>query len=191
MGGFYSNITLKRPEQATVAKALHGRKATVTPKTDGCTVVFDSVCDKQDTDAMGALASNLSRDLHCPALAILIHDDDVFWYCLYLNGQLEDEYNSCPGYFDFGSSEEPSGPSGGNAQKLCEAFGAENLQEVESILREPGATPGGRYVFETQRHTDLVNALGLPTFAIGKAYASFERGEYPEGLSASQMMKAS
>lgn len=189
MGGFYSNITLKGPEQSAVAKALHGRAAIVTPKVGDCTVVYDSICDKQDTDAMGKLASQLSRDLHCPAWAVLIHDDSVFWYQLYLDGQLADEYNSCPSYFDFGSTEIAS-PSGGNPERLCAAFGASAQQAIESILRKPGAAGENGYVFETERHADLIQALSLPEFAVGVAYASFERGEYPEGLSAEQMMKA-
>ena len=52
MGGSYSNITLKGPEQSAVAKALHGRAAIVSPKTDSCTVVYDSICDNQDADGM-------------------------------------------------------------------------------------------------------------------------------------------
>lgn len=172
-----------------VAKALHGRAAIVTPKIDDCTVVFDSICDKQDTDAMSELSSRLSRELHCPAWAVLIHDDSVFWYRLYLDGQLADEYNSCPSYFDFGSSAEPAEPTGGDAKKLCATFGTGQQQEVESILRKPGAQADG-YVFERERHTDLVRTLSLPAFAVGAAYASFERGEYPEGLSAEQMMRA-
>lgn len=189
MGGFYSNITLKGPKQPAVAKALHGRAAIVTPNIGDCTVVYDSICDKQDADAMSELASRLSREFHCPAWAVLIHDDSVLWYRLYLSGQLADEYNSCPGYFDPDATE-ITGPSGGDANKLCAAFGANQQQEVESILRRPGAAQGGGYVFETERHADLVRALLLPEFAVGVAYASFERGEYPEGLTAEQMMKA-
>lgn len=173
-----------------VTKVLHGRAAIVTPKVKDCTVIYDSMCDKQDTNEMGELASRLSRELRCPAWAVLVCDDDVFWYRLYFDGLLVDEYNSCPSYFDFGSSAKPAGPSGGNAQKLCTAFGVERQQEVETILRKPGAAQGDGYVFETDRHADLVRALALPTFAVGKAYASFERNEYPEGLSAGQMMKA-
>ena len=188
MGGFYSNITLKGPEQSAVAKTLQGRAAIVTPQINYCTVVYDSVCDNQDADEMSELTSRLSRELRCAAWVILVHDDDVFWYRLYLNGQLADEYNSCPSYFDFGSSE-ISGPSGGDAKKLCDAFRPGQQQEVENILRKPGAAQGDGYVFETERHADLVDALSLPEFAVGVAYASFERGEYPEGLSADQLMK--
>ena len=189
MGGFYSNITLKGPEQSAIAKALHGRAAIVSPKTDSCTVVYDSICDNQDADGMSELASQLSREFNCPAWAVIIHDDSVFWYRLFLGGQLADEYNSCPGYFD-PEATEITGPSGGDANKLCTAFGAAQQQEVENILRKPGAAQRGGYVFETERHADLVRVLSLPEFAVGVAYASFERGEYPEGLSVEQMMKA-
>ena len=188
MGAFYGNITLKGPSQVRVAQAMRGRRAVVGPDIGHYTVAFDSVCDDQDTEAIQALTSRLSGELSCSALAVIIHDDDVFGYFLYHNGELADWYNSCPSYFDFGSTKEPSGPAGGNAERLCATFVAGSQQEVESILhRERGR---GGYVFETERHRDLVRALSLPELAVGTALASFDRGEYPKGLSANQMVRA-
>jgi len=188
MGAFYGNITLKGPSQESVADALCGRRAMVTPNIGHYIVAFDSVCDDQDAEATQALTSRLSGELRCPALAVIIHDDDVLGYFLFQDGQLIDWYNSCPSYFDFGSSKEPSGPTGGDAERLCAAFGVGNSQEVESILRKQQGNGG--YVFETERHRDLIRALSLPEVAVGTALASFDRGEYPEGLSAEQMVRA-
>ena len=57
-------------------------------------VAFDSVIDNQDTDAMQALTLRLSAELCCPALTILVHDDDVFMCFLCRDGKLIDSYNS-------------------------------------------------------------------------------------------------
>lgn len=188
MGAFYGNITLKGPQQERIVATLRGRRAIVTPKIGEYTVVFDSVCDDQDIDAMQALTSNLSGDLHCAAFTVIVHDDDVLAYFLYQDGQLTDWYNSAPDYFDFNSTKEPRGPVGGNAERLCAVFGAANSQEVNAILRKPSGKGG--YVFQTERHRDLVHALGLPEHSVGVALASFDRSEYPDGLSADQMMRA-
>jgi hypothetical protein len=187
MGGFYTNYTLRGPSQQAVAAALVGRKAIVTPESNGCVVAYDEASDDQDMDCIAELALRMSSSLRCPVLAVLDHDDDILWYQLYENGELTDEYDSTPGYFD--SSAEPSPPAGGKAERLCAAFGASDVGAVEAVLRKSSFDDDG-YVFAHERHADLVRALGLPEFAVLKAYASFERGEYPDGLTAKDMMSS-
>jgi hypothetical protein len=188
MGAFYGNITLKGPSQAAVVEALHGRRAIVTPKIGDYIVAFDSVCDEQDVDGIQALTSRLSRELHCAALAVIVHDDDVFGYFLYQEGELTDWYNSSPSYFDFGSADEPAAPDGGNAERLHETFRAGRPEQLAQILRQRPSKDG--YVFETERHRDLVSALSLPECSVGVAFASFDDSEFPEGLSPSAMVRA-
>jgi len=187
MGGFYTNYTLRGPSQRAVASALAGRKAIVSPESSGCVVAYDEASDDQDGQAIAALALHLSRSLHCPVLAVLDHDDDILWYQLYEDGKLTDEYDSTPGYFD--PSAEPSAPAGGDAEGLCRTFGVNDVATVEAILRKSSFDDDG-YAFAHERHADLVRALGLPEFAVLKAYASFERGEYPDGLSERDMMRS-
>jgi len=182
MGNFYTNYTLKGPSQQIVADALAGRSAVVTPGQDGCIVVFDEVSDEQDSAVITEIASRLSRELCCPVLAVLNHDDDILWYQLYLSGDLADEYDSSPGYFD--PSAELSAPAGGDAKRLCQAFGVGDQTALEAVLRKSSYDDDG-YVFAFERHADIVRVLGIPDWAVGTAYASFERDEFPERLSAS------
>ncbi len=179
MGNFYTNLTLRGPTQAEVAAALAGRTALVTPSEAGCVVVFDEACDSQDPELLAGLAEQLSRQFRCPVLAVLNHDDDILNYLLYLYGNLEDQYDSSPNYFD--PDAEPAAPSGGDAAKLCAAFESPNVAAVESILRQSGLDEDG-YTFEVERHEDLVLALGLPTFGVGAGYNYVSQGELPEGL---------
>lgn len=186
MGNFYANYVLRGPSQSSVAEALAGRKSMVTPVQKGCVVVFDEQSEEQDMKQIAELASRLSCKLSCPVLAVLNHDDDVFWYQLHENEEATDEYDSSPGYFD--PSAEPSAPKGGNAQKLCLAFGATNAPAVEIILRKSSYDENG-YIFAFQRHIDLFQSLGLPEFGIGVSYANLERGEYPPGLTSEALMR--
>ncbi len=149
MGSFYTNYTLRGPEPSTVASALTGRRALVSPLCGGCVVVFDEASDDQDLDLISGLAARLSSDLSCQVLSVLNHDDDILWYRLYASGRLSDEYNSSPGYFE--PRAKPSSPLGGNAAVLCAAFGSRNVDEVERILRKP-AVGIAAYAFAYERH---------------------------------------
>jgi hypothetical protein len=186
MGNFYTNYTLRGPSQREVADTLGGRNAVVTPSQNGSLVVFDEQSDDQDQQMIDDLALRLSRECRCVVLAVLNHDDDIFWYRLYEDGELTDEYDSSPGYFD--PEAEPSAPAGGDAQRLCAAFGATNVQEVNRILRRSSFDDDG-YAFAFERHGDLVRSLALPSWAVGTAFASFERDEYPEGLAPEMIIK--
>ncbi len=186
MGGSYTNYTLRGTSQRAVAAAFTGRRAVVTPARDGCVVAFDEASDDQDQARMAKLAARLSGELACPVLVVLNHDDDILWYQLYLSGTLADEYDSSPGYFN--PSAKPSAPTGGDAEKLCVAFGARDVTAVELILRKPSWGANG-YASQHKRHADLARALRLPEFAVGIAYASFKHGMYPEGLSADDMLE--
>jgi hypothetical protein len=186
MGNFYVNYTLRGVTQAAVVKALAGRKCIVTPSANDTVVVFDEESDNQDQQVISPLATELSQKLRCPVLAVLNHDDDILWYQLYKDGKLEDEYDSSPGYFD--PRAEPSAPAGGNAAKLCTAFGSAKTEDVERVLRKSAFDDDG-YAFAFERHGDLVSALGISAFSVGTAYASFENDELPEGLLANTVVR--
>ena len=189
MGSFYTNITLRTTDRQRVADLLRSgrRQAYVSPPSNGCTVVFDRECDDQDTKVLNRLASSLSKQLGCPALAVLIHDDDVLFYTLHDGGRLVDEYNSTPA-FDTGRFELPSG---GDSAQLCRAFGAdEKVNDVEAVLRVPSGGDDG-FTFESERHERLVAALGLPTAAVATGYGYLEAGEFPDDTSESDFLRVS
>jgi len=188
MGNFYVNYTVRGSSPTTVAAILAGRSAVVTSAQPNTIVVFDKESDEQSEDVIANLACRLSHDLSCPVLAVLNHDDDILWYRLYAKGEVLDDYNSTPGYFE--PSAEPSAPSGGDAKKLCETFGASSVAEVEDILRKSSFDEGG-YPFAVNRHSDLVAALGLPDFAVGYGYANLSNGELPDGLTEDDIIKVS
>ena len=191
MGSFYTNITLRTTDRERVADLLRSdrRDAYVSPPANGCTVVFDRECEDQDTKVLNRLASSLSKQLGCPALAVLIHDDDVLLYSLHEGGRLVDEYNSSPSFFD--DSARSQLPSGGDAAQLCRAFGADDkVSAVEAVLRTPNGSREG-FVFESDRHDKLVAALELPTAAVATGYGYLEAGEFPDDTSESDYVHIS
>ena len=119
MGNFYTNYTFKGASVKDVAAAFEGRKAVITPEVNGYVVAFDEESDSQDMDVINELASKASKELGCPVLAVMNHDDDILWFRVYEGGELRDEYDSTPGYFDG----DELAPAGGDAEGLCRIFG--------------------------------------------------------------------
>ena len=185
MGHFYTNVTVKGRDQTTVARAIARmrRVAGVSPTVNGMTVVFDRESEKQDGSACPFVEA-LTRELDCLALYVTNHDDSVLYYRLYKSGEVIDNYDSCPNYFE-GSSVPPEG---GNAEVLCGAFEVpEARNQVDDILRyftlAEENESAGRYVWEIDRHRELAEALGIPSFAVGSGYAYLTQEEWPVGLS--------
>lgn len=177
MGSFYTNITLRGPDQDAVVnylRALH-RKAYVSPTLNGITVVYDQECEVQDPQILDSLAGQLSREFKCVAWVVANYDDDILSYKLYQSGYPIDEYDSTPGYFQ--GEEKP--PAGGSAQTLCSAFDSSRGTDViETILRRPQAD----CVVAVARHEELWRALGLPYFMSSLGYKYLDRAEALEGI---------
>ena len=179
MGAFYTNLTLRGPPADRVVDAIGSRRAFVSRTERSYTVVLDEACESQDPAVLSTLASQLSTDLSCPVFAVLIHDDDVLVYELWDKGDRLDQYNSCPGYFD--DAPEGDQPSGGDATILAKAFGVGDAVPIESILRRGGEE---KYVFESERHQELIRALGIPDFAAGVGFTYAKAGDFPPSAQA-------
>jgi hypothetical protein len=182
MGNFYVNLTLRGPSQEMVTTAMNGRSAFISPTINGYTVVWDEEADSQDTGEIASLSVRLSRQLDCPLLVVLNHDDDLFFYQLYVSGTLVDSYNSAPGYF----SGEPDPPEGGDPGKLCSIYESGTTPEIGRILRPEGDE---LYCSALERHRALIEALALPIFSVGSGFTYLAAGEVPEGLFAEELIR--
>jgi hypothetical protein len=182
MGSFYTNITLRTERHDDVVSLLRdeGREAFVSRPQRGCVVVYDRECEDQDIEVLKKLGGLLSTKLRCAALGVLNHDDDVLIYMLHDNGKLVDEYNSSPAYFDSGPGEPPEG---GDASRLGSAFGIASTGGIEEVLHMPnGGGSGDGYIFESERHQALAEALGTPAIAVHTGFNYIEEGELPDGV---------
>lgn len=186
LGRFYTNITLKGASQEAIIASLERQslRAVVAPTRGDMTVVIEALSEAQD-GAVNELARDLSQELGCVALSATNHDDSVFYFQLFNDGELLDDYNSSPSHF---TASGPTQPSGGDAHLLCDIFRMPTaVNELEQALRfEPFADGADetddRYVFECDRHVDLVRLLGLSTNAIGAGFNYIIDGSLPEGL---------
>ncbi len=121
MGLFCVNFHFRTMDDKALAEALDRRGVGhyhIAPAKGGWTSLYEEQASEQDDRRIRELGGGLSRDLHVPCIAFLVHDSDVACYWLFDNGELLDEYNSDPGYFDSHTDARPS-PSGGHADVLA------------------------------------------------------------------------
>lgn len=121
MGLFFVNFHVQTTDHELVAETLERRDATdchVLPSKQGWTSVYEKRASLQDDDWIREFASGLSADLDLPVLGFLVHDSDVACYYLYEHGELTDEFNSWPDYFDPDAAGERR-PSGGRPEALA------------------------------------------------------------------------
>lgn len=120
MGRFCVSLHFRTTDDRVLSEGL-GRRAIsryrVVPAKSGWTSLYEELASEQDDRRIRDLAGGLSGELHVPAIAFMVHDSDIACYWLFDNGQLVDEYNSDPGYFDSDADGPPS-PSGGRTDVL-------------------------------------------------------------------------
>lgn len=178
MGSFYTNVTVRVADEQAVGQHLagKGRSAFVSRAEGSALVVFERESEDQDYAVLCDVAADLSKNFKCVALAVMNHDDDVLLYTLYERGSAIDAYNSAPAYFDESQSTDDRG---GDARRLAEAFNVpDQAPQIEAVLGlKAGADDG--VVFETDRHSQLVDALSSPKCAVGTGYNYLDAEEYP------------
>jgi hypothetical protein len=174
MGSFYVNFTVKTTSDAVVKfLGTTKRKCFVSSTPNAMTVFFDQEADSQDETVIIELGIHSSKSLAAPVLAVLNHDDDVLSYWLFDRGDLIDQYNSCPGYFDDGSDT----PEGGNPERLCAAFFVpECAKELGAILKNTD------FVFAVERHEEIARLLKQPWPLVSLGYQNLVEGDLPKGM---------
>lgn len=216
MGVRYANITLQGVSQDELVVYLSGvhLDAYVAPNFNGYTVLYDVASigypseipktiqletnlralwhqyqDGQQT-AMVCLSAHLSKRFDCPVLAVFAIDSLTLWYHLAQHGRMLDEYVT------HGNKDWQPGRAlgdtakgnveGGDARKLCRAFGQEAaVTEVETILRKSAGSVrldidpprDNQTLLQAQcfdsmtRHEALARALGIrPCWVVGMNY---------------------
>jgi len=177
MGLFCVNMHFRSTDDKALTGAVKKRGVTafrVLPAKGRWTTLYEEEASHQDDRRIRELMEGLSRDLKVAAIAFMVHDSDIACYWLYENGQLLDEYNSCPAYFDDDATgDEP--PSGGRPDVLvryCQPGVAED--DLASMLV-------GESVFAEGVIERLAEALGIDVERALSDYRDGGGGGGPRG----------
>ncbi len=181
MGNFYTNISLRTDDLDLVVATLReqNRVAFVSAPKDGWVVVYDRALEQADRGEVGRLNRELSKICHGISVAVTDYDDDFLWLQVCKGGELIDEYNSAPEYFERPSSS----PSGGEARIISTTL---ERPESETSVREILHTR--QYHFAIERHRDLAKSLELPLWSVGFGYRYLDRGELPAALESDDIL---
>lgn len=193
MGNMYTVHVTKGISRDRVVAALSGRSAGVFDAGPGWVVVCDERADSQSGEEVRRVSELLSA-AGGPCVCVMNHDDDVLVLQLAIDGAVVDEYVSAPDFFDGPAR----APTGGDAARLCTvvgAGGASTADKLELVLRtwtdweaaadaadgeEGSESPD--YLFEIERHRDIVQLLGLPGASVGVGYRYLSAGSVTRGL---------
>jgi hypothetical protein len=102
MGAFVTNFHVRNSSRDAVDEALSQAGAEEFRITDSKQnwVSFYEEQASQDENRIKQLAEELSSQLGAACVAFMVHDSDIACYWLYDQGNMLDQYNSIPDYFD-------------------------------------------------------------------------------------------
>ncbi len=160
MGAFFDSIHVRTENSGSVQKALeqvakgNDCKFLMGPAINCWISVFPSACGLNN-EVPAQIARLIPNDI----FHLIVHDDDIFMYWFYRDGQLLDQYNSNPNYGDEDSDEEKQECPGRPESFRDLLRQPKSLARLKTLL----AADDGRekFIFESDRMAQFAELLGL------------------------------
>lgn len=139
MGSFYDSIHVRtescdsvKDVLTDISKQEEEYKFYLSPVINGWVSLYSNKYGDEK------IAPEISKRLSKHVLHLLIHDDDIFCYAFYFNGDLIDEYNSRPDYFGEKVSSKEKKRLKGNPEVFRELLSDKNsIKKISKILKPP------------------------------------------------------
>src|ERR1700733_10454714 len=160
MGAFFDSIHVRSENPAAVQKALDkvakeaDCKFLLGPVFNGWMSVFSS-----DSGLNDKFCAKIAGFVPDDIFHLIVHDDDIFIYCFYRDGQLVDKYNSNPNYPDEDSEEEKQEYQGHPELFQDLLRQPKSLARLKTLLAAD--TEREKFVFESERMAKFVELFGL------------------------------
>jgi hypothetical protein len=177
MGASFTNYQIYGKNAAEVKLALASldeTQAYVSPEKNGWVTVYEKTSESQNEDIINKIAAALSRSLGAAVFAFLVHDSGIAVYWLYQGGNISDEFNSAPDYFDDLVSEEIRTRTRGRSDLLLPlCIAGTTLADIDAILHPADGLP----LMAENILTELAKLLGIDDLRIGLGFEYFEGEE--------------
>lgn len=181
MGASFTNCQVRSTDAnavATVLAPLLKSRAYVSPASGGWVTVYDEATESQDSKLLIKLAKELSKALKTEVFGFLVHDSDIAVYYLCQNGELVDEFDSCPDYFGNEVSAVERERVRGITEKLLPlAVAGTTREQIDAVIH-----PASRQDFPLMAEEiilDLGTLLGMDENRTGLGFEYFENeGEH-------------
>ncbi len=158
MGGFYGSVQVRAMDRDRVRSALEElarakQRFLLGPVLNGWVGVYPEG-GGQDFGVARDLAQRLGGEL----IASLVHDDDIFAYEYYRQGECADQYNSIPDYFDEVSEAERQHLAG---RPETFAHLASDPDRFAAVSERMAAQAEAREVIASELLAEFAEALGI------------------------------
>ncbi len=179
MGAFFTNLQIRKSSQQAVCAAfqkMNQGRAYVSPDAADWVTVYSEVTEDQNDETLRQIASGLSRTLKTDVVAFLVHDSDIALYWLFRSGDLIDQFNSAPNYFEgAGDSDEAEGGDPDALLPLC--IPSTTRAQLEQVLHPSDGFP----LMAEEIVDELAKLLGIDDARSNLGFKYFE-GEGEEML---------
>ena len=157
MGAFFDSIHVRTENSDLVQNALEqlakekDYKFLLGPTLNGWVSIFPNEIGRKQM-----ISEEIAKIVPNDAFHLMVHDDDIFFYYFYRDGQPIDRYNSCPDYFEEVSEDEIK-----HCQGHPELF-QDLLSDSKSLGKLQKLLTADKFTFESERMTQFVKLLRLP-----------------------------
>jgi len=144
MGAFFVNYHVRSDSTARVCKALGPlikAGAYVSPTKNGWVTVYEKSSDEQDDEIIRRIGSELSNTLKTAVISFLVHDSDIAIYWFFRSGELVDEFNSAPDYYEKASKAERARTHGNADLLLPLCVPGTTREQVDAVLHPAEGHP--------------------------------------------------
>ena len=188
MGSFFGSVHVRTEDRDAVRKVLEqvAKKQQACfllgPARNGWVAVYPN-----NNGQAGRVAGVMAAKLPVDVLYVMVHDDDIFAYSFYQGGELVDQYNSCPDYFDGvfdaedleeESGEEPT-ECGGRPEVFRHLLKSDrDLAALEALLSPERA---GSFGFASELLDRFASLVGVANAATAYEYLMQDETDGVEG----------
>jgi hypothetical protein len=168
MGGFYGSIHIQGANQQTIKDALepiakkHKARFLIGPPRNNWVSVYPHTNGQDDR-----LAEKIARAVRGECVHVVVHDDDLFAYDYFRDGERIDSYNSRPDYFRKVSTRERDRLRGRPELLRHLLLPGKSLEELTNLLSDDDEEKSVFASDELERFADL---LGLPNVITAYEY---------------------
>ncbi|HEY5747117.1 MAG TPA: hypothetical protein VIU12_13620 [Chryseolinea sp.] len=138
----------------------------------------------------------MSRELNAPVFSFHVHDGDLWMYVLYVNGEIVDQFNTMPDYWDGDMAVEEINSWNGDARVVAKYVPGLSPAKIDQYLvrwdldeTEKKAYDDDEFVREDWQLLDFMRKCGLPypldedQNIIGQTYSLLTKTPPPQASS--------
>ncbi|MCS6801244.1 MAG: hypothetical protein RMM58_05445 [Chloroflexota bacterium] len=162
MSETFASVSVRTDDHEAVYDLLDDGEAFISPPILGWVTVFDRQAAEGDLARLTEIAARLSGALRCAAIALMVMQGEVFFYLLFEDGTLQDEYASDPDFFGEAAPEEREALRGQPERLLPYAIPGVRADHLRAVLETPSMPA-------VDRCRALASRLGIENATLGFA----------------------